>query len=57
MSDLAARTVVRAGLCGAVLLTLSAFPLGCGTDTSGEEQEQSNLKPLAICYGQYTGQH
>ena len=57
MSDLAARTVVRAGLCGAVLLSLGAFPLGCGRDSGGEAQEQSNLKPLAILYGQYTGQH
>ena len=57
MRGLGARTVVRAGGCGAILLALCTFPLGCGTDSGGEEQERSNLKPLAILYGQYTGKH
>jgi hypothetical protein len=57
MSSLGARTVVRAGVCGAVILAFCALPLGCGGDSGGEEQQKSNLKPLALLYGQYTGQH
>ncbi len=31
--------------------------LGCSTHNEGQSQEESNLKPLAIFYGQYTGEH
>jgi hypothetical protein len=57
MSRLGTRTVVRAGVFAFVLVALGTFPVGCGKGSSGEEQQQSNLKPLAILYGQYTGQH
>jgi hypothetical protein len=39
---------------GAVVVALLA---GCGTTTASRETESSNLKPLAVLYGQYTGTH
>ena len=30
---------------------------GCGGRTESEEREQSHLKPLAILYGQFVGEH
>jgi len=30
---------------------------GCGQNTAKLEQETSNLKPLMVLFGQYTGQH
>jgi hypothetical protein len=40
------------GLAG-LLVALS----GCGSEKQSEEREQSNLKPLAVLYGQFTAQH
>jgi hypothetical protein len=40
---------------GVVLLCL--VPSGCGSHRQSQEREESNLKPLAVFYGQFTGQH
>jgi len=31
--------------------------IGCSTQRESQDREESNLKPLAIFYGQFTGQH
>ena len=41
-----------------VLVLTGLIATGCPTPgTDSEEREQSNLKPLAILYGRFTGQH
>ncbi len=57
MSNLGLRPLLAVGLClGAVIACL--VPLGCGgTQTATEEQEKSNLKPLAILYGKFLPPH
>ncbi|MGQ9562695.1 MAG: hypothetical protein ACUVTH_04110 [Thermogutta sp.] len=39
-----------------LLLVLSVW-IGCSTKTASKPMEESRLKPLALLYGQYTGQH
>ncbi len=41
-------------VCVALLLVCV---VGCGTRRASQQREESNLKPLALLYGQYTGQH
>jgi len=45
----------RAGL--VVVGIVAWLATGCGTRIESQEREQSNLKPLAIMYGQFIGQH
>jgi hypothetical protein len=47
--------VWRIGLCIGGLTLF--WTMGCGSARESEEREQSNLKPLAVLYGQFTGQH
>jgi len=35
----------------------AAMVAGCGPNTAKISQESSNLKPLGVLYGQFTGQH
>jgi len=56
------RVLARKGLLGIGLwlgtLAVCALPNGCGgTYRESQEREQSNLKPLAVFYGQFIGQH
>ncbi len=41
-------------LCTAWICILA---VGCGTKTASKPQQESHLKPLALMFGQYTGQH
>lgn len=62
MRCLAWKSCLGAGLClGTVALctvALCTVPSGCGgSRRESQEREESNLKPLAIIYGQFIGQH
>jgi hypothetical protein len=56
------RGLVSKGLLGTALclgtLVVCALLNGCGVGhRASQEREQSNLKPLAVFYGQFIGQH
>jgi len=56
------RPLARKGLLGIGLwlgtLAVCALPSGCGgTHRESQERQQSNLKPLAVFYGQFIGRH
>ncbi|MGO9110357.1 MAG: hypothetical protein ACLP9L_14130 [Thermoguttaceae bacterium] len=47
-------------LAGVTVIWIASFFLafsGCSSQTQSREREQSNLKPLAIFYGQFIGRH
>ena len=57
VGNLRSKTCRRVGRClyTVVFCTLAT---GCGgSQRESQEREESNLKPLAIFYGQFTGQH
>ena len=57
MRDLALRTLLGIGLCLGVL-AFCVLPSGCGgSGRESQEREESNLKPLAVLYGQFIGRH
>lgn len=43
------------GLVG--ILALLGHAAGCGTQRESQAREESNIKPLALLYGQFLGQH
>jgi hypothetical protein len=57
MRNLALKSLLRVSLClGTVVFC--ALLSGCGAaHRESQEREQSNLKPLAVFYGQFIGQH
>ena len=57
MRNLRLRAVLGAGLCLATVV-LGLLTVGCGgAQRRAKQREESNLKPLAILYGQFIGQH
>lgn len=57
MRGLVVRRSLRIGLCLGVA-SVCVLSGGCGrAQREAKEREESNLKPLAIMYGQFIGQH
>jgi len=54
--DFGIRPFLPIGAWGGFFL-LWVLAIGCGTQRESQEREESNLKPLAIFYGQFTGRH
>ena len=56
MQYLALKSSLGMALClGTVALCV--LPSGCGGHRESQEREESNLKPLALLYGQFIGRH
>ena len=56
MKNLRLNVFLLLGMSASIIL-FCAFPLGCGGQRASREREESNLKPLAVFYGQFTGRH